>query len=321
MTWQKLALSLTFFALVAGAAGAGVWGQAARREAAANANFPATGTFVSVEGLKIHLQTMGSGPDIVLLHGANGNLRDFTFALMSRLAQRYRVTAFDRPGHGWSDPLPGNLSDPAAQAAILRKAAAGAGIEQPIVVGHSYGGAVALAWALEAPEETPALVLLAGASMPWEGGVWYFYNIAATAPGRALLVPLVTAFAPTSTPDSVLVSIFAPDPVPVGYAAHIGGALTLRRASIAANSTEISGLKPYIARMTSRYGALTMPVELLHGDADVTVPLKVHSAPLSGLLADANLTVLQGVGHMPHHADENAAIAAIDRAAARAGLR
>ena len=67
--------------------------------------------------------------------------------------------------------------------------------------------------------------------------------------------------------------------------------------------------------------ALRMPVEIVHGDADETVPLEVHSIPLSKQLRRANLTVLDGVGHMPHHVRPEATVAAIDRAAARAGLR
>jgi pimeloyl-ACP methyl ester carboxylesterase len=47
----------------------------------------------------------------------------------------------------------------------------------------------------------------------------------------------------------------------------------------------------------------------------------VHSFPLSNLLPNATLTVLPGVGHGPHQTQQPAVIAAIDRAAARAGLR
>jgi pimeloyl-ACP methyl ester carboxylesterase len=61
-------------------------------------------------------------------------------------------------------------------------------------------------------------------------------------------------------------------------------------------------------------------VEILHGDADLTVPLHVHSEPLSRQVPGASLSVLPGVGHMLHHADPDAVEAAIDRAASRAGI-
>jgi len=53
----------------------------------------------------------------------------------------------------------------------------------------------------------------------------------------------------------------------------------------------------------------------VHGTADTIVPLVIHSQPLSGLLPQAHLTVLPGVGHMPHHARMQVVLDAIDRAA------
>ncbi|WP_254796912.1 alpha/beta fold hydrolase [Sulfitobacter albidus] len=74
-------------------------------------------------------------------------------------------------------------------------------------------------------------------------------------------------------------------------------------------------------KMVKRYPDLTMPFEIVHGDADTIVPLTVHSEPLSKQVPGANLTVLEGIGHMPHHVAPEESVAAIDRVAARAGLR
>ncbi len=84
---------------------------------------------------------------MILIHGASGNTRDFTFDLAKRLDDRYRVIAFDRPGLGWSDSAGDAGVSPLVQADILRAAADQLGVRNPIVVGHSYGGAVAMAWA------------------------------------------------------------------------------------------------------------------------------------------------------------------------------
>jgi pimeloyl-ACP methyl ester carboxylesterase len=73
--------------------------------------------------------------------------------------------------------------------------------------------------------------------------------------------------------------------------------------------------------MSQGYAQLALPVEILHGTADTIVPASVHALPLSAVLPDATLTLLPGIGHMPHHADPAAVVAAIDRAAARARLR
>jgi pimeloyl-ACP methyl ester carboxylesterase len=83
----------------------------------------------------------------------------------------------------------------------------------------------------------------------------------------------------------------------------------------------VNTLRPHIVRMAERYPALDLPVEIVHGTEDEIVPLAIHSAPLAERVPGANLVILEGVGHMPHHADPEAVVAAIDRAAARAGLR
>ena len=68
------------------------------------------------------------------------------------------------------------------------------------------------------------------------------------------------------------------------------------------------------------YPRISVPVEIVHGDRDTTVGLAVHAEPLARAVPDSRLTVLPGIGHMPHHAAPEAVIAAIDRAARRAGL-
>ena len=295
--------------------------RATTRERAAESRYPPVGRMLQVEGRAVHAHIEGAGPDLVLIHGASGNLRDFTFDLAGRLAEDYRVIAFDRPGLGWSDPLPENGESPVAQADHLRAAAEQLGVRRPIVLGHSYGGAVALAWGLRAPVETAALVVLAGASHPWEGPLSLVQTLPATRLGSSLVVPLVTAFAGPERIERSVDGIFRPQPAPEGYAEHIGAGLTLRRDSLVRNSEQLSALKPHLAAMAPHYPQLPMPVEIVHGTADRTVGLQIHAEPLAADVPGANLVRLDGIGHMPHHADPGAVIAAIDRAAARAGLR
>ncbi|MGX9354296.1 alpha/beta fold hydrolase [Roseobacteraceae bacterium S113] len=299
------------------------------REAQAEAKFGPLGTLLQVGDTEVHAYTVGSGPDVVLIHGASGNLRDFTFDLVDRLKDRYRVTAFDRPGLGWTERLPGyrSLNDqrgepPREQARLLQAAADQLGLAPAIVVGHSFGGAVALAWGLERPDDTAAIVTLGAVSNPWPGDLDRLYRINASNLGGRVVVPLLTAFAPQSRVDSAVASIFAPDPVPPGYVAQVGAPLSLRRDSLRANAQQVWTLRPHIVEMSAHYGdTLKMPVEILHGTADTIVPANVHADVLATQLPDANYTRLENVGHMPHHAAPEAVEDAIDRAAARAGLR
>lgn len=325
MTFTTLA-KLSLFTLLAAVtvAGCGVLTdrRAQDRAAKAEGQFPPTGRLLRVDGVQIHADQRGRGPDVVLIHGASGNTRDFTFAFADRVAQEgFRVTAFDRPGLGYSDDLGQDGISPQRQAQVLRAAATQMGLTRPVLVGHSYGGAVAMAWALDAPSQVAAVVSLAGATMPWPGDLGPWYRLTGSGFGQAAVLPLISAFAPLSQADTAIDSIFAPNPVPPGYAEYIGAGLSLRTSSLRANALQVSQLKGFVTAMRDGYAGLNVPVEIVHGTADKIVGIDIHARPMAALLPDAHLTVLDGVGHMPHHIRPDAALAAVKRAAARAGLR
>lgn len=277
--------------------------RAAAREAAAEAAWPPLGRLLLVDGVRVHALTQGAGPDVVLIHGAGGNLRDFSFGLMARLAGFARVTAFDRPGLGWTDAVPG-AEDPAVQADLLRRAAAQLGIRRPVVLGHSYGGIVALAWAVAG--DVAGVVTVAGVAMPWPGGVDRWYHVTGGAVGAAVAVPLISAFATEAQVRASVAATFAPAPVPPGYLDHIGAGLTLRRATLRANGRQVLHLRPRVVRMAERYPALAVPIHAIHGTADRTVYHTIHAEPLSRTAPRVTLTLIDGAGHMPHHTHPDA---------------
>lgn len=311
---------LALLALLALGWGATLW-KAARHEARAQASHPPLGRFVTVEGTRLHVLQAGEGPDLVLIHGASGNMRDFTFDLVPRLIDRYRVTVVDRPGLGHSDRLDRDGATIFEQADVLVAAVHQLGVERPLVLGHSYGGAVALAWATRHPEATAGLVLLAAASNPWDSPLSTYYRILSSPLGRWLAAPLLTAWVPDHVVTDTIAQVFAPQPAPEGYAEHIGAGLTLQRRALRENALQRAGILAEVTAMVPDYAKIDLPVEILHGDADRTVWLSIHSEPLARQIAGANLEVMEGVGHSPHHADAARVVAAIDRAARRAGLR
>lgn len=278
---------------------------------------PPVGRFVQVDGLDVHYAEAGSGPTVALIHGASGNLRDFTFSLSARLAaEGFRAVAFDRPGFGYTDRPAARGHVPAEQARILRAAAAQIGAARPIVVGHSYGGAVAMAWAVDAPENTAGVVSLAGATYPWGGDAGAIYRFGASPVFGGAVRGLARLLIDTDQPDSLLARIFNPDPVPEGYGAHVGVGLALRPGTFRANARDLDALNAELEAQAPRYRGLAVPVEALHGRADRTVWAEVHSEPLVRDVAQGRLTLLDGVGHMPHHAEEAAVLAAVKRLAA-----
>ncbi|WP_040609164.1 alpha/beta fold hydrolase [Pseudooceanicola batsensis] len=292
-----------------------------QRQAEALRAYPPQGRFVDVEGHPVHYIQRGSGPDLVLIHGASGNTRDFTFSLIERLEDRYRVTAFDRPGLGHTPRLARRGVTLGDQADLLVAAADRLGLEKPVVLGHSFGGAVAMAWAVRHPEAARAVVDLSGATYPWPGELDRFYATLARPVVGPALAHVIGAWVGEAYIRDAIEGVFAPQAAPEGYAGHIGAELVIRPASLTANAQQRTDLRADLRALSESYPALDLPVEILHGTADDTVSLAIHSQALARDVPSARLTPLPGVGHMPHHVDEEAVVAAIDRAAERAGQR
>lgn len=320
---------LTLFIVVAIFTALTLW-RAARNEAAAEVASPPAGQFVEVDTgpnmgfgrnqgqilTRVHYTDEGEGPVVVLIHGSSGNLNDWTFDMVARLSERYRVIAFDRPGLGYTEMLGRNASV-LDQARLLAEAAVALGADTPIVVGHSYGGAVAVAWGIERPENLAGLVILAGATNPWDTGLSTYYKFLSHPIAGSIMATLLAAWVPERVVTDSVNGVFAPQTAPDGYGAHFGPGLTLRRFSLLENARQRADLLPQIEAMVPRYAGITAPTEILHGDADITVGLHIHSVPLSQQIPEATLTVLEGAGHMPHHADPQAVVDAIDRLSAR----
>ncbi|WP_424433576.1 alpha/beta fold hydrolase [Planktotalea sp.] len=297
------------------------WWRAGLREAAAEASYPPEGTFIEVNGHRVHAVVRGEGPDLVLIHGASGSTRDYTFSLVEKLETDFRVIVLDRPGLGYTPRLHPRGETLEEQAALLSQAAAQLGAKSPIVLGQSFGGAVALAWAVHHPDRMSALVLLAAPSNPWTTPVYPLYRVISTRLGAAIVVPILTAWVPDSYVAKALAEIFEPQAEPEGYSEYFGPGITLRRQTMVANARQRVRLLPDIKSLIPHYGAISKPTELLHGDHDLIVGLPIHSALLVDQITNANLTVLSGIGHMPQHVSQPAVIAAVQRAATRAGLK
>ncbi len=253
-----------------------------------------------------------AGAPVVLIHGASGNLRDWTFAIAPRLAAGRRVLAIDRPGFGYSERPPGDISDPRAQAALLRKAAAALGVERPIVVGHSLGGAVAMAWALADPDALAGAVVISGVTTPYEGAAQLFGGLGVAELAMSLYAEYLKSTVEDGGVERFVRRVFKPQIPPPGYVEYVGGPLALRRSTLDANIEDIATLNQALTAMAPDYPGLKVPVEILHGDEDF-ISLEKQAAPLAEALPNARLTVLKGVGHMAHHAAPDALAAALRR--------
>lgn len=152
----------------------------------------AASRFVEAGGLAWHVQVMGDGPAILLLHGtgaATHTWRD----LAPILAREFTVVAPDLPGHGFTAMPPVEMLSLPGMArgvgALLREMA----ISPRIAVGHSAGAAVALQMALGHSIEPAAIVSVNGALMPMQGMAGRVFSPIAKLMACGTLMPRIFA--------------------------------------------------------------------------------------------------------------------------------
>jgi pimeloyl-ACP methyl ester carboxylesterase len=113
-------------------------------------------------GVNIHYQRVGQGPDMVMIHGFTGNLAVWHLQIAPLLWDHYRMLSYDLRGHGHSDTPPaGYTADDMAE--DLYQLLNALEIEQAILVGHSFGADIALYFAYHHPERVKEVVAIEAA--------------------------------------------------------------------------------------------------------------------------------------------------------------
>jgi pimeloyl-ACP methyl ester carboxylesterase len=302
----------------AGAAGAAAVGaaafNAARARRAEDSN-PPIGSFIEVDGVRLHYLERGSGPLIVLLHGNGTMIQDWLASgVFEALAKSNRVIAFDRPGFGHSERPRTTIWTPAAQARLIAAALAAMGEGSATIVGHSFGTMVAAEIGLNHPETASALVLIGG----------YYYP--SVRPDAALAAPpaipvigdairyTVSPLIGAAMKKSMEAQIFAPAPVSMGWKKDFPFEMTLRPSQIRAASAEAALTVAAAASLAPRLGGLTLPVTLIAGKGDKVVSTEGQSVRLARTLPGSALLLVDGSGHMVHHSGSREVVQAILRA-------
>lgn len=279
--------------------------------------FPPTGRFVEVDGCRLHYREEGPNEEpargtVVLLHGASSNLVESMLGLGGSLSQSYRVLAFDRPGHGWSERKPGlSEAEPARQAALIAGALRQLGVRNAVIVGHSWSGAIVPHLALDHADVTGAILVLSGVTSPWPGGyIGWYRRLIDSRTGwllmRTLAVPVLLMLRP-----SMKRKTFRPQAAPRGIVTEGFIPLAFRPRTYEANMQDFAVMYDAVLRQSMRYREIRLPVTVVAGDRDEIVWTDLHSVSFAREVPGAELILMPGIGHMPQYADQETVLAAI----------
>jgi pimeloyl-ACP methyl ester carboxylesterase len=260
---------------------------------------PPRGRFIDVDGARIHYLDEGAGQVLLFIHGLAGQMHNFTHSLLARLSRDFRVVILDRPGSGYSTRPADAAATLSAQARIISRFCQELELGRPLVVGHSLGGAIALALALNHPDVVGGLALVAPVTQPVDHVPPPFDGLLINSPLLRRLIAWTLA-TPMSVKNSAqtLALLFDPQPVPGDFALRGGGLLALRPSSFIGSSTDLVATHSESGEAPARYEDLTLPVGILFGAGDRILDPAVHGKGLAAQVADADFELIEGGGHM-----------------------
>lgn len=236
--------------------------------------------------------------------------------LLSAMADHpFRSIAIDRPGFGYSGRTRGIAWTAAAQAKLLSQAFRHLQIQRSIVFGHSMGTMVALALALNHPDQISGLVLASG----------YYYptarlDVALVSPPAVplvgdLLCHTVAPLLGEAMAPRFIKKMFSPRPVPPRFYREFPVGLMLRPSQIRAATKDATHMIADANRMAKAYSEIACPTVIIAGDRDAVVDQRPQAQRLHAAMPGSVLDVLVGTGHMTHYADPERIVTAIEHVA------
>jgi pimeloyl-ACP methyl ester carboxylesterase len=264
---------------------------------------PPKGSFIDVNGVKLHYVERGSGSPVVLLHGNQSMGDDFDISgVLDLIAEKHRVIVFDRPGFGHSERPRTTVWTASAQASLIRKALRQLGVERPVVVGHSWGALLAATYAVDYPADTGAVLLLSGYYFPSTRLDVAMAKVAAMPVLGDILRYTISPLLGWLTGPLVLKTVFAPSNVPDRFKREFPFSMALRPSQIRATAGDAALMNSSAARLSGRYEGLAMPVAIMAGRGDKIVDVGSQPQWLHALVPQSTLQIAEGTGHMLHHA-------------------
>jgi magnesium chelatase accessory protein len=271
--------------------------------------------FVRAGGLTFHVQVMGSGPALLLIHGTGASTHSWR-DMLPLLAAHFTVVAPDIPGHGFSEAAPARLLSLPGMARSLTALVQALGLPPALAAGHSAGAAILARMCLEGGIAPRALISFNGALLPLGGMPGQVF-----APLARLLVglPGVPQLAAWRAGDPATVATLlrstgsAVDPAGLEFyrrlfrsPAHAAGALGMM-----ANWD----LRPLLRDLPR----LRTPLVVVVGSQDRTIS-PADGQRLATLVRGARLVTMPGLGHLAHEERPEQAVALLVDEARTLGL-
>ncbi len=268
---------------------------------------------ITIHGHRRAYRMAGSGPPLLLLHGLGCHSGTW-LPLLPKLAERFTVIAPDLLGHGDSDKPRGDYSL-GGYANGMRDLLTLLEIDRATVVGHSFGGGIAMQFAYQFPERTERVALISSGGLGSEVSVfiraltWPVTSAALSVAGVRPLRPLVggalSALSHTRLPHTRDLAEVA------DIYRHM---LCDRQGRFAVRhvTSSVVDWRGQIVSLADRaYLTQLMPMCVVWGEADDIIPV-AHAYAAQGYAPDADIHVIPGSGHFPHkeHPDEVADILA-----------
>ena len=251
--------------------------------------------FISAAGLTWHVQVLGEGPEILLVHGTGASTHSFA-ELAQILATTFTVIVPDLPGHGFTEmprserlSLPGMAQDLAGLTEALN-------VKPALVVGHSAGAAILIEMCLDGYIAPHAIVSINGALLPFGSVVGRFFS-----PLAKLLVlnPVVPHFFAWRATNPAAV-----ERVIGGTGSHISREGIARYATLFRSETHVAAALGMMAKwdlhaLQHRLPNLRTKLILVAGGLDRAVSSD-DAFKVKALVPDAEVVYLRGRGHLAH---------------------
>lgn len=266
--------------------------------------------FVMAAGLRWHVQVLGEGPVILLVHGTGASTHSFR-ELAAILSKAFTVVVPDLPGHGFTDRPPSERLSLACMAQSLAEMLRTLGLRPSVVVGHSAGAAIAIQMCLDGSIDPDVVVSINGALLPFNGLACQVFSPLAKILALSPLVPwfLASRAARPGTVEQLIRN--------TGSDVDAQSIDLYRRLFRTENhvASALGMMANWdLSTLERRLPELRVPLVLVAAGGDRAVPPDQASA-VKTRVARGEVVYLRGLGHLAHEERPEALAEIIVRAA------